>query len=196
MWEALRCGADAFSASSQLVRACAWEQFGHSRLASLHASLQLRFHKPSSIYPKLSFDSKARPTSLSFGSGWLRPSAAERVLAAAKLALLQEAQIGEKAALESLLRLRPLCTWGQLRNIWLQHTAEVLLRGALVRGEKRRAGDMLERYKMLLTATDGPADAAWMPSLELLLQDSASNMNSIQPCAFQSAHSQACELCI
>ena len=28
VWEALRCGADAFSGSVQLVRACAWERFG------------------------------------------------------------------------------------------------------------------------------------------------------------------------
>ncbi|KAL1515420.1 hypothetical protein AB1Y20_002046 [Prymnesium parvum] len=170
VWEALRCGAEGYGACTQLVRACAWEHFGHALLVSLHASLQLRFHKPSVVCAPPSADGKSRASSLSLGRGWLRPCAADRVLAAAKLALLQEAQHGERAALESLLTLRPWCTWGPQRAIWLQHTAEVLLRGALTRGEVQRAGDLLALYTNLLTATDGATDAAWMPTLELLLQ--------------------------
>ena len=48
-----------------------------------------------------------------------------------------------------------------------------MLRGALMRGERRRAADLLSQYKALLVATDGATDAAWQPTLELLLQAAA-----------------------
>ena len=43
-WESLRCGAEGCGGAVQLVRASAWERFGESRLASLYAGLQLKFH--------------------------------------------------------------------------------------------------------------------------------------------------------
>ena len=158
VWEALRCGAEGCGSTVQLVRACAWERFGNSRLASLHASLQLRYHKPAASRP-------------SFGREWLKAAGSDRILAACKLAMLQEPQQGEAAALQSLLELRDRCSWGPMRNVWLQHTVEVLLRGALMRGERRRASDLLNQFKELLTVTDSAADAAWQPQLELMLQE-------------------------
>ena len=57
-----------------------------------------------------------------------------------------------------------------LRATWLQHTCAVLLHGALERGERRRASDLLAQLRATLAATDGPSDAAWAPELELLIQ--------------------------
>jgi len=48
-WEALRCGSDGVGACTQLVRSCAWERFGDTRLAQLHASLQLRLYRPAAL---------------------------------------------------------------------------------------------------------------------------------------------------
>ena len=78
-------------------------------------------------------------------------------------------QQGEPAALTSLLALRHVCESTPLRAIWLEHTADVLLRGALVRGETRRAAELLAQQKALLTAVDGPSDATWEHELQLLL---------------------------
>ena len=57
-----------------------------------------------------------------------------------------------------------------MRRMPRQHTIEVLLRGALMRGERRRAADLLKQFKELLAVTDSAADAAWQPEMELMLQ--------------------------
>lgn len=79
----------------------------------------------------------------------------------------------QAVALRRLLPLRSLCTFGTARSTWLTHTADILLRGALLRGERCAAAQLLQEYTSLLAATDGPSDAAWAAELELLIQDGA-----------------------
>lgn len=86
---------------------------------------------------------------------------ADRVLAASKLSLLTMAQKGELAALTTMLALRERCDAFPLRAIWLQHTGDVLLRGALQRGERRRASELLAQQNELLAAVAGPLDATY-----------------------------------
>jgi hypothetical protein len=184
-WEALRCGADGVSRSVCLVRACAWERLGDLRLASLHASLQLRYHTPAEHAdfggagggPPLAAGGGAAAAAAAaaargaLGQPRLRPTTEERLLAACKLAWLRQAQQGEAAALRGLLAVRHRCGWGDLRAMWLQHAGGVLLTGALERGERRRASELLVQLRATLAATDGPSDAAWHGELELMLQD-------------------------
>ena len=197
-WESLRCGAEGVGGSVQLVRATAWERYGEARLASLYAGLQLKFHRPDTFGTQSAQAaaaangssaaaaaagaaadgaSAAAPArsgaggSLGLGQEFvLRPSMTDRVLAACKLAGLTFAQGGEHAALTTLLALRARCAAPPLRAIWLQHTCDVLLRGALLRGERRRAAELLHQQQAALAATDGPSDATWEAELELLLQ--------------------------
>jgi len=144
-WEALRCGADGVSRSACLVRACTWERLGDLRLASLHASLQLRYHTPAEHAdfggagggPPLAAGGGAAAAAAAaaaargtLGQPRLRPTTEERLLAACKLAWLRQAQQGEAAALRGLLAVRHRCGWGDLRAMWLQHAGGVLLKGA------------------------------------------------------------------
>ena len=69
------------------------------------------------------------------------------------------AQSGEHAALVTMLGLRARCAPAPLHSLWLQHTGEILLRGALLRGERRRAAELLAQQQALLTASGGPSDA-------------------------------------
>ena len=175
-WSALRCGAESCGGSVPLVRACAWEHFGDVQLASLSASLQLRFHTQidgpahTGVTPPNHDAAAGQQRLLSLGQDQLRPTLTDRVLAACKLALLAMPKEGEAAALRILLTLRARCEPPPLHSLWLQHTAEVLTRGALLRGERRRASELLEQQKAVLAATDGPSDAVWESELELLLQ--------------------------
>ena len=168
-WEALRCGADALSGTAQLVRACAWERFGDTRLASLAASLQLRFHRPAGAEPLPSpYDPTHR--SLSFGFNGVRATQADRLLAACKLAVLEMPQLGEAAALRSLLAIRALCLDSPpLRAVWMLHTGEVLLRGCILRSETIRLSELLVMQRKLVEEIDGPSDVTWPAELELLL---------------------------
>ena len=91
----------------------------------------------------------------------MTPTTTDRLLAVCKIALLQFGTSGEASAVQTLLTIRERCTWGPARSMWLQHTGEVLVQGALLRRERRRAAELLDGYKQLLMASDGAADAAW-----------------------------------
>jgi hypothetical protein len=187
-WESLRCGAEGCGGSVQLVRAIAWERFGESRLANLYAGLQLKLYRchadgfdfggvpPSPQQAAVTANDAANaggaimPRSLSFGSHQVRATLTDRIIGACKLAVMVMAQQGEHAALHTLLALRERCFSPPLKAIWLQHTGDVLLRGALIRGEKRRAGALVAQQKELLVVADGPCDSTWEHELEWLLQ--------------------------
>jgi hypothetical protein len=170
-WESLRCGAEGRGSSVNLVRACAWERFGESTLASMYAGLQLKYHRcddGGALQPPAQGSGAAH--SFALGHELVRPSMSDRVLGACKLALHTMAQKGELAALQTLRALRPHCNAPPLRTMWLQHTGDVLIRGALLRGERRRAAELISQQKALLSASDGPADSVWELELELMLQ--------------------------
>lgn len=166
------------------VRACAWERYGDTKLASLSAALQLKYHRCATDAGSGGAASAAnaahssadagganvRGVATAVGHESARPTATDRLLAACKLALLTLPQQGEHAALTILLALRDRCAAPPVRSIWLQHTADVLIRGALLRGERRRASELLAQQRALLSATDGPSDATWGHELELMLQ--------------------------
>lgn len=81
-------------------------------------------------------------------------------------AVLALPERGEVAALQMLLELRKWCDGvAPLRNLWLQHTIDVLVQGALLRGELRRAAELVEQQRAVLEATDGPSDATWHSEL-------------------------------
>ena len=157
------------------------------RLASLAASLQLKFHRPAALGSPAASAAPPPPPPppgggaeggagtgqrpLSMGTDHSRPTQTDRVLAACKLALLAFPQQGEAAALQTLLQLRPKCVAPPLRSLWLQHTIEVLVRGAVLRGEQRRATELLEQQRSvrpllhpLSTADDDPMASDESPS--------------------------------
>jgi len=189
VWAALRCGAEGCGGASQLVRACAWEHFGDTRLAGLAASLQLRFHKPASLSGRAvaALPPPAPPSAvlaagapadgapapqrpLIVGIDLSRPTQTDRVLAACKLAVLAFGPKGEEGALQMLVQLRPHCAAPPLFALWRQHTLEVLVRGAVLRGEQRRASEFLALQKKEVAAQHGASDVTWAAELELLIQ--------------------------
>ncbi|KOO28241.1 hypothetical protein Ctob_004412 [Chrysochromulina tobinii] len=94
----------------------------------------------------------------------------DRVLAACKLAVLAFGPKGEEGALQMLVQLRPHCAAPPLFALWRQHTLEVLVRGAVLRGEQRRASEFLALQKKEVAAQHGASDVTWAAELELLIQ--------------------------